>query len=156
MSDGRAATAVIGVGNEYRGDDAAGLEVARSLSSVPSVKVLELPGEGSELIEAMEPFERVFIVDASRSQSHPGEISDFDVSSEALPVQYFNYSTHAFGVAEAIEVARSLGRLPKTVRVFGIEGMNFDFGLGLSEPVRQAVREVAGTIRRALRSEPAS
>jgi hydrogenase maturation protease len=148
----RASTAVIGVGNEYRRDDAAGLAVARALTCLPSVTVMELAGEGSELIEAMEPFERVFIIDTSRSDSPPGEIREFDVSGEPLPVHFFNYSSHAFGVAEAVEVARSLGRLPAMVTVYAIEGMSFDAGLGISEPVREAVSDVAGRIRRAVRS----
>ena len=143
----RVPTAVIGIGNEYRGDDAAGLAVARSLADTDDVVVLELPGEGSEIIEALERFDRAFLVDASRSDSEPGRIREFDVSTEPLPVRFFNYSTHAFGLAEAIEVARALGRLPSTVRVFGIEGQSFAAGAELSAAVRESIHQVEQRIR---------
>ena len=41
-------------------------------------------------------------------------------------------STHALGLADAVELARSLGRLPQRVVVYGIEGAAFEFGNGLS------------------------
>ena len=55
-------------------------------------------------------------------------------------------STHALGLAEAIEIARSLGRLPTRVRVVGIEGARFDFGRGLSPEVEDAVEECTRSI----------
>lgn len=37
-------------------------------------------------------------------------------------------STHTFGVAEAIGLARTLGKLPRQVIVFAVEGASFEFG----------------------------
>ncbi len=51
-------------------------------------------------------------------------------------------STHSFGVAEAVELARALGRLPARIVVFGIEGRDFAQGEGLSPDVDAAVDEV--------------
>jgi hydrogenase maturation protease len=51
-------------------------------------------------------------------------------------------STHSFGVAEAVELARALGRPPARVVVFGIEGRDFTPGEGLSPDVGAAVDEV--------------
>ena len=52
---------VIGVGNEFCGDDAVGVLVARHLGEqyLPGVTVIEQNGEGSELITAWEGQERV-------------------------------------------------------------------------------------------------
>jgi hydrogenase maturation protease len=52
-------------------------------------------------------------------------------------------STHGFGLAEAIELARALGGLPPRCVVYAIEGSSFEEGAALSPPVVAAAAEVA-------------
>jgi hydrogenase maturation protease len=125
---------VIGIGNEWRSDDGAGLEVARRLGG------LTLPGEPIGLVEALDGSDEVTVVDAVFSGAAPGTVHEFEAGAEPLPVALFgSSSTHALGLAEAIEIARSLGRLPTRVRVLGIEGIRFEYGRGLSPEVEKAV-----------------
>jgi hydrogenase maturation protease len=58
----------------------------------------------------------------------------------------FRSSTHAFGVGEAIELARALGTLPGQVLVYGIEGSDFDAREGLSPAVDAAVERLADAV----------
>jgi hydrogenase maturation protease len=81
------------------------------------------------------------------SGAAPGTIRRFDASAQPLPKDAFRCSTHAFGVARAIELSRALGELPRSLVVYGIEGKNFAAGVGLSPEVERAVGEV---VRRAL------
>src|SRR5512145_3075445 len=122
---------IIGIGNEYRSDDAAGLIVARRLKErlADSVKVIEQSGDGAALMEAWRGAETVIIFDAVMSGAAAGTIHRFDVSAQPLPKSGFRCSTHAFGVAEAIELARALGELPRSLIVYGIEGNNFAAGV---------------------------
>jgi hydrogenase maturation protease len=132
---------VIGIGNEWRSDDAAGLEVARRLGG------LQLWGEPIALLEVLDGAEDVIVVDAVSSGAAPGTLHVFEAGSEPLPAELFgSSSTHALGVAEAIEIARSLGRLPERVRVYGIEGASFEYGLGLSPEVEKAVEKCTRSI----------
>ena len=125
---------VIGVGNEWRHDDGAGLEVARRLGG------LRLCGEPIGLVDALSGEAEVTIVDAVSSCAVPGTLHVFEAGTHPLPVELFgSSSTHALGVAEAIEIARSLGQLPARVRVYGIEGSRFEYGCGLSPEVEAAV-----------------
>lgn len=136
---------VIGVGNEFRGDDAVGVLVARRLAehTLPTtVTVLEQSGEGSDLMAAWEGADHVFLIDAARSDAALGTIHRFEASQKPLATDFFSFSSHAFGVAEAIEISRMLGELPKRVIVYGIESCNFDTGSDLSPEVRQAVENV--------------
>jgi hydrogenase maturation protease len=55
-------------------------------------------------------------------------------------------SSHHFGVADAIEPARSLDRLPQRLVVYAIEGEDFGAGRELSEPVARAVEAIAGEL----------
>ena len=84
----------------------------------------------------------VILIDAVHSGAKPGTIHRFDVHTQTIPTKFFHYSTHAFGVAEAIELARTLKQLPQNLIVYGIEGKRFDAGIGLSWEAEKAVEEV--------------
>jgi hydrogenase maturation protease len=132
---------VVGIGNGFRRDDGAGLEVAARLTGrVPAgVAVLSCEQEASRLLEAFENTSTALIVDAVLSGAEPGVLHRFDISDGPVPAKVFRSSTHAFGVAEAIDLARALGTLPAHVVVYGIEGTDFTAGQGLSAPVEAAV-----------------
>jgi hydrogenase maturation protease len=140
---------IIGIGNEYRRDDAAGLIVARQLKErlADSAIVIEQSGDGAALMEAWRSAETVIIIDAVMSGADPGTIHLLDAKTQPLPKDAFRCSTHAFGVAEAIELSRAMGELPGSLVVYGVEGKNFAAGVGLSPEVERAVGEV---VRRAL------
>jgi hydrogenase maturation protease len=57
-----------------------------------------------------------------------------------------NASTHGLGVAEAIELAQVLDRLPTRLRVYGIEGRRFEPSAEISPEVQCAVEEVVRRI----------
>src|SRR5574341_1004248 len=114
---------VIGVGNAYRGDDAVGLVVAQRLKeqAIDHVSVLEEGGDGVTLMESWENADTVILVDAGYSAAKPGTLYRFDAHTQPIPAKYFHYSTHAFGVAEAIELSRTLNQLPSRFIVYCIE-----------------------------------
>ncbi len=138
---------VIGLGNELRHDDAAGLEIVRPLrdrAEEAGIDVHEQEGETLGLLELWEGADAVVLVDAISSGAAPGTIRRIDGSVEPIPTHFrSSSSTHAVGVSDAIELARTLGRLPARVVVFGIEGRCFDAGSGLSEDVRAAIAPLA-------------
>ncbi len=139
---------VIGVGNEFRGDDAAGVIAARKIKKekLPYVKVILQSGEGTALIESWKNADLVIIIDASRSNAEVGEIFRFDAQKQKLPKSFFNYSTHAFSVTESIELARVLNRLPPNLIVYAIEGKKFETGASLSPEVEKAIERICPRI----------
>jgi hydrogenase maturation protease len=143
---------VIGMGNLYRRDDAAGLVVAQRLrQAAPShVTVIEHEGEPTALLEAWKGARAVVLIDAVFSGAEAGTIHRLDAQAGALPQELFRYSTHAVSVAEAIELARVLGQLPPKLVVYGIEGKHFNAGAGLSPEVEGRVAEVADRVLREL------
>ena len=144
MTAGQPGIVIIGVGNEYRSDDGAGIAVARRLRALfpADVTILEESGEGTALMEAWQGAAWVTLVDAVRSGASPGTIHRLDARAAPLPMGFFHYSTHAFSVAEAVELARSLDQLPAHLVVYGIEGANFAAGTELSPAIEQAVEVV--------------
>ena len=141
-----AETLVIGVGHEQRGDDAVGLLVARQLAGrSPSLRVVEHGGDGMDLVLAFEDARRVVLVDAVVSGARPvGAVHRFEAHREPLPAALFSaHSTHALGVADAIELARATDRLPERVVVYGVESACFETGGAPQPPVLDAVPQVA-------------
>jgi len=132
---------VIGIGNEYRSDDGVGIVVARRLHErfLTKITVLEESGEGAALIDSWKGATWVMLLDAVHSGTPAGTIHRLDPWAAPVPSGFFHYSTHAFSVAEAIELARSLDQLPAHLIVYGIEGENFAAGEELSPAVTQAV-----------------
>jgi len=51
------------------------------------------------------------------------------------------------GIADAVELARALGRLPGRLIVYGNEGETFDAGVELAPAVAAPVALVAGSLR---------
>ena len=147
MIDATPPVRVIGVGNRWRGDDAVGLEAVRQLGPTPArVSVSVHEGDGSGLLELWHGARAVILVDAMRSGAAPGSVHRFEAGTKPLPRAAANGSIHAVGIPEAIELARSLGRLPATVVVYAVEGTAFAAGADMSEPVAAAISDVAGRV----------
>jgi hydrogenase maturation protease len=152
MSSQQSRTLIIGIGNEYRGDDAAGLRVARCLKQQAreDVTVLEQSGEGATLMETWKEADAVILIDAVQSGAKAGTMHRLDAHTQTVPAALFHCSTHGFSVAEAIELARVLGELPRRLLVYGIEGKNFTAGNELSGEVERAVYDVVKRVIREL------
>lgn len=137
-------TLILGIGHPFRGDDGIGLLVAERMAAakLPGVTALTHHGEGSDLMERWAGYDRVVIVDATRSDAPAGTIRRWDAVAEKLPAGLFPKSSHLFGLAEAVEMARLLGRLPAALTVIGVEGKDFTAGTTLSPEVAAVVETV--------------
>jgi len=151
----RRSVLVVGVGNELRRDDGAGIAVARRLAAgeVPGgIEVREEHGEPVGLLEHWGSCDAVVLVDTMRSGAAPGTVRRIDASAEALPRGLQGpASTHAIGLGDAIELARTLDRAPRRVIVHAVEGRRFDAGATLSPEVAAAVPALAAAVLREAR-----
>ena len=143
---------VIGVGNPFAGDDAAGLRAAGRLRELSggAFRVIEHTGEGAGLMSCWSDADAVVLIDAVRLGREPGtaagEVHRFDAALQPLPAFMFRHSTHAFGLAEAVELARALGQLPRRLVVYAIGGANFTAGAQLSAAVERRLPAIADEI----------
>ena len=139
---------VIGVVNRDRGDDAAGLLAAAFLRTrVPEgVAVVCGSADPVSLFDAWERAERVWLADAVMSGARAGTVHRIDARTQPLLPRPRCRSTHGLGVAEAVELGRTLGRLPQSLIVYGIEATAFAVGGWPSADVREGARRAAGAI----------
>ncbi|MDR7484064.1 MAG: hydrogenase maturation protease [Armatimonadota bacterium] len=148
----RRAVLIVGVGTTDHGDDAAGLAVARRVGVLlaeparrgirDAVTVVEHTGDAAALMEAWAGAQAVILVDAVVSGAPPGTICRLDLGAVTIP-SLRHPSTHAFGIAEAVGLARALGRGPSCAVLYGIEAASCSPGHGMSAPVASAVETAA-------------
>jgi hydrogenase maturation protease len=139
---------VAAVGNADRGDDGVGPAIAGRLRGrVPAdVRVVECGGNILELIDEWAEVAAVVLVDASNPAGEAGRIRRVDLVVEPLPADFSQNSTHAFGLAETVELARALGQLPGRLVAYLVEGAQFEVGAPLSPSVAAAVERGTETI----------
>ena len=135
---------IIGIGNGYRSDGGVGLFVVRVLAAraLPGTVVIEQGGDGAALLEAWQGAHAVILVDAMASGGRAGAVRRLVAHAKPIPARFLSSSSHTFGVAKAIELARALDQLPPYVIVYGIVGQNFTAGVGLSPVVERGARAV--------------
>jgi hydrogenase maturation protease len=149
---------VIGIGHPDRGDDAVGRIVARRLreSVLDGIEIRDHDGEATTLVDWLADADDAILVDALVSGEAPGTVRRFDVAASALPREKFGMSTHGFGLADAVELARILGSLPARCVVYAVEGRSFGHGEPLSPEVDTAVDELVRRVLDEFRGRPSA
>ena len=144
---------IIGCGNRDRGDDAAGLLVAEKLRDLTeeliNVTIELCSGEATELVDLWSTDDEVIVVDAVAGGAPAGTIHRWQSDIPAT-TRSASASTHGFGLREAIPLAQIMGRLPKFLQIYGIEGRQFELGAGISPEVQRATEHAAQEISAAI------
>lgn len=145
-----AQTRVIGLGNEWAGDDAVGLKVVEALMPVKSavfdVQVQGVPDE--RMLDGLRADDLLIVVDACVGGGIPGTI--YELTPEQLPPDLMRHgSTHGLGLQHWLTMAETLHGIRCRVLVYAIEIGRCDMGAGLLSEVAGAAEEVADRIAHA-------
>lgn len=140
---------VVGLGNDQRGDDGAGLEAARRLAPLlnGTADVRAHSGEPIDLIDMWAGRELVVLVDACPPAGRPGRVHRFERGCDPLPARGLGASSHAFDLAVVLDLADALGRMPDRLVVLAVEGERFALGAPRSAAVDGALDEVIARVR---------
>lgn len=145
--------AVIGCGNANRSDDAAGLEVVRSLAGQKDLcarsdlRILDAGTDGMAVMFAARGCTTLIVVDSCRSGAEAGaifEVPGREVESRFQP----SLNLHDFRWDHALYAGRQIFReaFPSDVTAYLIEAQSLDFGCGLTAEVERSVDAVARRI----------
>jgi hydrogenase maturation protease len=141
---------IIGLGSPF-GDDRLGwvaleaLQASAALAAAGggNISFATLDRPGPSLLAQWRGADHVIVVDAVRSGAPPGTRHRLEPAEVAVPE---SVSSHGFGLAAALELARALNELPPRLVVYGMEIDPSCAGPSLSAPVRRAlpalIREV--------------
>jgi hydrogenase maturation protease len=139
---------VIGVGNPWRRDDGAGwAAVDASCTRLANrADLVRTDGDPARLIDIWADADLAVVVDAVRTGSAAGTVHRVDLSDGPLLRARSTSSSHGLGVDDAVHLGRALGRLPRQLIVFGVEGDDFGHGPEPGAAVASAVRHVADRV----------
>jgi hydrogenase maturation protease len=147
---------VVGVGNRFRGDDAVGLCVTERLEGrvPPDVELIESNGDPVDLIAAWERARLSVVIDAVVTGGKPGTIYRFN-GDHRLPAGFFRRSSHLLGLADAVELARTLNRLPGELVIVGVEAGTVEQGADMTTSVERSLGRVVDLVANLLESPSA-
>lgn len=140
---------IIGIGNEFRGDDAIGLLVARSLKQkLPYVNIVESNGDITDLLNYFKEYNSIIIIDAAitNDENTIGKVNYIVINKNLPALNIKFYSSHALGVMEAIKIAEQLNLLPDEFHIYGISGTNFNLNQKISERLLEELENVTNLI----------
>ncbi|VVM06466.1 hydrogenase maturation protease [Methylacidimicrobium tartarophylax] len=144
-SSGPRSVLLAGLGNPDRGDDGFGPAVLARLArlSLPEAERI-VCARPLDLLDRWPGRRLAIVVDAAMGEE-PGRLRRLEPLCQGLP-RPTACSTHGLGLAEAIDLGRSLGLLPARLIVYAAEGLDFSPGAPLSPRVAAAVEEAAARI----------
>lgn len=135
--------AVVGIGNELNGDDAAGVMVIRSLEAALEPRPHFLLVDGGPAPENVTgPLRRfqpdlVLLIDAAYLEQPPGSIAWVDwENTEGFSASTHTLPPHVFAEYLIRETGCQVG-------VIGVQPAQLEFAEPMSPPVEEAVRELA-------------
>lgn len=135
---------IIGIGSEHRRDDETGIEVAREMGkfNLPDVVVMTHTKDSQPHVDTWLDARAVILIDAVCSDHLPGTLHRFDLRTEDVPLDFFTYSSQANRVVSAFKIARLRTTAIPPVIMYGIDGIDFGIGGGLSAAVAHSIPDV--------------
>ena len=151
-------TLVLGLGNTILGDDGVGISVVREIRKSwrdrPSVELVEASLGGLVLLDLIDGFHRVIVVDAIMTDDEKPTGFVYQLNLEDLGNIVQPYASHALDLKSTIVLGNGLGyTMPAAVEIYAIKiEENTIFREGLTPPIEKVVSGLAGTIIEKLES----
>lgn len=136
---------ILGIGNPFRGDDAAGWAVIDVLEqkSPKGVKLCKVRGDSAQIIDLFTEYSTVYVIDACQMNAPSGFWKRIDAHKFPIPSDAPQTSTHGMGITQAIDLAKVLGILPSKLIIYAINGEHYNLSTSPSLSVGQAIDTVA-------------
>jgi hydrogenase maturation protease len=130
---------VLGVGNPYRRDDGIGNEVIKVLSE-QKISGFDLKdvGDGLSILEIIEPYQKVIIIDACEMAESPGTVKVFSPEEAIIKIKNDALSTHGIGLAEVLHLIKAL-EIKIDLKIIGVQPKEIGFGEGLSKIIKKKI-----------------
>ena len=135
-------TLIVGLGNPLRGDDGIGPRVIEEVTrrGLPEgVSSLDGGTGGFDLLNVLEGWERVVIVDAADVGREPGQFVRFTPEQARFVETTGSHSLHHAGLGEVLALANALGQALPEMTILGVQPAGVGWGEGLSPAVEAAL-----------------
>jgi hydrogenase maturation protease len=147
-------TVIVGLGQPFWSDDGAGHAVIDRLAQIQglpqNINILE--GGTSALFDAIlsNKYERAILIDAADIGRQPGEWICLNAKQLACTPDVNNnaFDSHQLNLGDLLALGQLFNLLPKTTLIYAVQPLSLEWTNQLSEPVREAVSEIAESILR--------
>lgn len=139
---------IVGIGNPYRGDDAAGWAVIDGLTKAVGsvIQLVKQRGDIAELVDIFANHKSVYLVDAFNSSDLKDAWKRIDLHKQPIIEESPQTSTHGFSISQAISLAKNLDLLPNKLILYAIKGNHYSITNSLTPPVAKSVDTVINAI----------
>jgi hydrogenase maturation protease len=140
---------ICGIGNTLLQDEGVGVHVVRELQKLPlppSVEVIEAGTMLLDFIFQMREARQVILVDAMRADGPPGSIYLLDARDLLQARTDQPLSLHQVGAVQILKIM-ALEKDPPPCLVIGIEPASLEWGLELSETIKEKMPEILKVVQ---------
>lgn len=138
---------LIGVGNEFRGDDYVGMEICKRLKGkIPKANIIESgasPENFTGKLRRIKP-SHIIIIDAADMSEQPGTIRIVDSSN----IDGLAISTHRIPLSLFINYLKR--NMDVSIALIGIQPKSTGFGEPLSPELEKAVEDLSKVLKKVL------
>jgi len=136
---------VLGIGNILLKDEGVGVRVIEHLKEYNLPKEVELIDGGTATASLFPIFaetDYLIVIDAVKGKMSPGTIYRLGLN-DLMPTKKASISLHDLGLLEALDMAKKIGKAPKSVVIFGIEPKEINWGMELSPDINRKLPQIA-------------
>ncbi|NIV30808.1 MAG: hydrogenase maturation protease [Anaerolineae bacterium] len=140
---------VLGLGNPLRGDDGVGPRLVEELTRrglPPGVTALDGGTGGLDLLQVLQGWQRVVVVDAADVGREPGQFVRFTPDQGRLAQATDRMSLHNAGLGEILALANALEQTLPHIVIFGVQPAEVDWRRGLSPAVEIMLPALADAV----------
>ncbi len=154
-SCGIARVLVLGLGNILLKDEGVGVHVAQKLQELALPCNVEVMDGGTACLDVLslaQGIEKLVVIDALRAGKEAGTIyhARLKIKERDKLEQIFSsdskLSLHQMGLVDALAAAEKMNCAPKEIVIIGVEPRKMDWGLELTDEVKQKVPEIINTV----------
>ncbi len=146
-TDGDGRRVVLGLGNLLNRDEGLGVHALRALEQRlgpdPAVELVDGGVLGLNLLPLVESCSHLLVLDAVDAGRPPGAL--VELGRDEIPLLTgIKLSEHQVTFQEVLGLASFRGRLPRALRLLGVQPADLGIGLRLSPTVARAIPQILG------------
>jgi len=145
----------MGLGNLLLQDEGIGVHIVRRLKKLDlpeNVTVIEAGTATLDTLLIHDKITTLIVIDAARTGHKSGTI--YKAAFKAAEINKLaenlsnnsQLSLHQLGLAQALDIAKKIGRAPEQIRIIVVEPEKIDYSLELTEILKQKIPEIIETV----------
>ncbi|MHC4157557.1 MAG: HyaD/HybD family hydrogenase maturation endopeptidase [Planctomycetota bacterium] len=153
---------ILGLGNILLKDEGIGVHVVGELQEqnlAGNVEVIDGGTAGLDILLLQEGLDKLVVIDALKAGGKPGTIYRAQFSGKDRLTEVFSreegskISLHQIGLLDALAAARRMNCAPKEIVVIGVEPGEVDYGLELTDEIKQRVPEIVNVVLKEIKDD---